>query len=79
MVSDFARESSNSRVTYNTGVAFNANLRSYASVKDKNPSLGDVYFYGELVDIIEIRYTNDLKFVLFKCEGVDNNKSKKVR
>jgi hypothetical protein len=45
---------------------------SYASAKDKNPRSGNVIFYGELIDILQIIYSNDMKFVLFKCDWVDN-------
>lgn len=36
-------------------------------------SSGDMLFYGVVQDIIELRYSNDLKFVLFKCDWVDFN------
>ena len=46
---------------------------SYASRRDRNPRAGEVTFYGELTDIIEIRYRNDIKFMMFKCNQIDNN------
>ncbi|XP_038706800.1 uncharacterized protein LOC120002208 isoform X2 [Tripterygium wilfordii] len=64
------------RATQNSGVALKAATMSYASRKDKNPRLGAVYYYGQLTDIIEIRYTNDMKYILFKCDWVDNNVGK---
>lgn len=61
------------RKTQNSGVFLNASMSSFSSSKDKNPILGDVSFYGVLKDIIEVRYTNDIKFILFKCDWVDRN------
>ena len=50
---------------------------SYASARDKNPRLGEVTYYGVLTNVIEIRYTNDMKFVLLKCDWVNNQVGKK--
>ncbi|XP_057790149.1 uncharacterized protein LOC131007019 isoform X2 [Salvia miltiorrhiza] len=61
------------RKTQNSGVFLSASTNSFSSSKDKNPKSGDVSFYGVLKDIIEVRYTNYLKFVLFKCDWVDYN------
>ncbi|KAM1179358.1 hypothetical protein ACFX2J_018406 [Malus domestica] len=44
---------------------------SYATVKDKKPCSSDVTYYGVLKDVVEIQYTNTLKFVLFKYNWVD--------
>ncbi|XP_058216762.1 uncharacterized protein LOC131327634 [Rhododendron vialii] len=65
------------RSTQNCGVALKANTLSYASRKDKNPRVGPVYYYGWLTDIVEIRYTNDTKYVMFKCDWIDNIHGKK--
>ncbi|XP_058201329.1 uncharacterized protein LOC131316070 [Rhododendron vialii] len=65
------------RLTQNSGVALKANTLSYASRKDKNPRVGPVYYYGWLTDIVEIRYTNDTKYVMFKCDWFDNIHGKK--
>ena len=64
------------RVTQNSGVALKADTMSYASRKDKSPRVGAVYYYGQLTDIVEIRYTNNMKYVLYKCDWVDNTKGK---
>ena len=50
---------------------------SYASARDKNPRLGEVTYYGVLTNVIENRYTNDMKFVLLKCDWVNNQVGKK--
>ncbi|KAG8371415.1 hypothetical protein BUALT_Bualt13G0085300 [Buddleja alternifolia] len=44
------------------------------SAKDKNPLLDQVPYYGILTDIIEIQYAYNMKFILFKCDWVDNDK-----
>ncbi|XP_057775317.1 uncharacterized protein LOC130994288 [Salvia miltiorrhiza] len=61
------------RKTENSGIFLTATTNSFSSSKDKNPIAGDVSFYGVLKDIIEVRYTNNLKFILFKCDWVDYN------
>ncbi|XP_052172287.1 uncharacterized protein LOC127788215 [Diospyros lotus] len=66
------------RMTQNSGVLLTTNTESYASSKDKRPISGDVTFYGVLTDVVEIRYSNEFKFVLFKCDWVDNNRGMKV-
>ncbi|GMP47408.1 hypothetical protein CsSME_00015158 [Camellia sinensis var. sinensis] len=37
--------------------------RRFNGRKDKNPRLGSVYYYGQLTDIVEIRYSNEKKHV----------------
>ena len=64
-------------LTQNSGVSLKAETLSYASRKDNNPRVGFVYYYGQLTDIIQIRYTNDMTFVMFKCDWVDNIHGKK--
>lgn len=66
-----------SKVTNHSGVCLEVNLRSYASKKDKNPSSGDVTFYGVLTDIIQLDYTCGTEYVLFKCDWVDINRGKR--
>ncbi|XP_059289232.1 uncharacterized protein LOC132042717 [Lycium ferocissimum] len=62
------------RKTQNSGIMVKATTQSYASARDKNPILAEVSFYGVLTDIIELYYTKKLKFVLFSCKWVNNNK-----
>ena len=66
------------RLTQNSGVMLSANIESYASARDRNPVSGGVNFYGRITDIVEIWYSNDVKFVLFKCDWVDNKRVMKV-
>ncbi|KAK3226933.1 hypothetical protein Dsin_006795 [Dipteronia sinensis] len=54
-----------------------ADTMSYASARDRNLRAGNVTFHGVLNDIIEISYTNDMKFILFKCDWVNNQLGKK--
>ncbi|KAL3516318.1 hypothetical protein ACH5RR_023220 [Cinchona calisaya] len=72
-----AKHKETSRTIQNSGVITRVETLSYASRKDKNPIIGDVIYYGMLVDIIEIRYSSQLKFVLFKCDWVDNQRRKR--
>ncbi|KAL7230090.1 hypothetical protein ACSBR2_008597 [Camellia fascicularis] len=65
------------RATQSCGVALKADTISYASRKDKNPRMGSVYYYGQLTDIVKIRYSNEKKHVLFKCDWIDNIHGKK--
>ena len=65
-----------SKVTQNSSIVLKADTVSYASAKDKNPRSGNVTFHGVLTDILEIRYTNDMKYVLFKGDWIDNQVGK---
>jgi hypothetical protein len=67
------KEVDSRRATQNSGIYLNVNTMSYASSKDKKPRLGDVTYYGVLTDILEIVYSVNFKFVLFKCDWVDTN------
>ncbi|KAG8383644.1 hypothetical protein BUALT_Bualt04G0035400 [Buddleja alternifolia] len=64
------------KATQNSGVILRASMNSYASAKDKNSLLGQVPYYGILTDIIEIQYAYNMKFILFKCDWVDNDKGR---
>lgn len=61
-----------SRVTQNSSIVLKADTVSYASARDKNPRSGNVAFHGVLTDILEIRYTNDMKYINFKGNSIDN-------
>lgn len=53
------------RRSQNSGVVLSANVTSFASRKDNNPITVDMNFYGELTDIIELRYSNSLRYTLW--------------
>ena len=59
--------------TQNCGVMLKAMTSSYASARDINPREGDVAYYGRVIDIVELYYSHDRRYVLFKCEWIDNN------
>jgi hypothetical protein len=67
------------KVTQNSGVVLIAKTSSYTSSRDKNPILGDVMYFGRIVDIIELDYYRKFSVVLFKCEWVDPTEGKGVQ
>ncbi|XP_052142095.1 uncharacterized protein LOC127761802 isoform X2 [Oryza glaberrima] len=62
-------------VTQNIGVVLTAKTSSYTKASDATPILGDVTYYGRIIDIIELNYSGKFSVVLFKCEWVDVVKS----
>ncbi|KAL3520096.1 hypothetical protein ACH5RR_018245 [Cinchona calisaya] len=63
-----------SKTTQNSGIMCKASTMSYASVKDKNPILGKVTYYGVLTDIINIYYASNMEYLLFRCDWVNNER-----
>lgn len=64
--------------TQNSGVVVIAKTSSYASSSDRNPVLGDVSYYGRVVDIIKLKYFGGYSVVLFKCEWFDSTSGRGV-
>nr|GEV82066.1 hypothetical protein [Tanacetum cinerariifolium] len=54
--------------TQNSGVSLTALTPSFASSRDKNPVLGNVEYYGRVIEIIELDYWSKFKVILFHCE-----------
>ncbi|KAL0355814.1 UNVERIFIED_CONTAM: hypothetical protein Sradi_4028300 [Sesamum radiatum] len=54
-----------------------ADTKSYSSTKDRKPHSRDILYYRVLTDIIKVRYTNDIKFLMFKCDWVNPEKGVK--
>ncbi|KAK0601149.1 hypothetical protein LWI29_021662 [Acer saccharum] len=59
--------------TQNSGVVVTVKTSNLASSKDKNLIVGDVSYFGNVVDVIELDYYGGRKVVLFKCDWIDIN------
>lgn len=66
------------RKTQNSGVMLQAVTNSFSSVRDNNPIMGDVTYYGVLNNIIQLEYSYDKKVVLFDCDWISNGRRKKI-
>lgn len=67
------RELEGKRKTQNSGVSVKAATSSYCSIRDENPILSELDYYGVLTEIIELRY-GDHGVVLFDCDWVSKGK-----
>ncbi|TYK27216.1 transposase [Cucumis melo var. makuwa] len=59
----------------NNGVSLVAKSMQVCSSKDKNPTIGDMSFYGVIQDIWELNY-NTFNVAVFRCDWVENNNDK---
>ncbi|XP_071728492.1 uncharacterized protein [Rutidosis leptorrhynchoides] len=66
------------RTTQNSGVILQALTSSFSSARDNDPIVGDVTYYCVLNDIIELRYGDDKKIVLFHCDWISSGSRIKV-
>lgn len=62
------------RVSQNSGVVVRAKTSTYVAPGDVTPILGDVTYYGRIIDIIQLNYSGQFSVDLFKCEWVDVSK-----
>ncbi|CAN1165147.1 hypothetical protein LINPERPRIM_LOCUS33579, partial [Linum perenne] len=58
------------RKTQNSGVCGTFDIASVSSAGDTNPIRSDMYYYGKLVDIVELNYYGRYT-TLFKCKWAD--------
>jgi hypothetical protein len=58
-------------VIQSSGVVLTAKTSSYACASDARPVLGNVTYYGRIINIIELHYSGNFSMVFFKCEWVD--------
>lgn len=66
------------RKTQNCGVTVRATTSSYSSIRDQNPVLGELDYYGILQNVIELDYGGGRRVVLFECEWVSKGKRLKL-
>ncbi|XP_027157024.1 uncharacterized protein LOC113758302 [Coffea eugenioides] len=59
------------RKTQNSGVTVNATTSSFASIRDQNPVLSELVYFGVLKNVVELIYGGH-RVVLFKCDWISN-------
>lgn len=67
------RELEHKRKTQNSGVSVKAATSSFSSIRDENPILSELDYYGVITEIVELRY-GDHGVVLFGCDWVSKGK-----
>lgn len=70
-VTFYTKERDEVRAVQNSGVSLVAKTMQRASVKDKNPVVSDMVFYGIIEEIWEVDY-NVFRVPMFKCQWVDS-------
>lgn len=61
------------------GVALVARTSSLSNARDNNPSTCDFDYYGRILEIIELNYSNIGHVVLFRCAWADSLQGRGVR
>ncbi|XP_076891523.1 uncharacterized protein LOC143542953 [Bidens hawaiensis] len=61
-------------ITQNSGVSLTTLTPSFASSRDKNLTVGNVDYYGRILDVIELDYWSKFRVVLFRCEWYQREK-----
>ncbi|XP_027182187.1 uncharacterized protein LOC113780602 [Coffea eugenioides] len=65
------KEVEKKRKTQNSGVTVNATTSSFASIRDQNPVLSELVYFGVLKNMIELIYEGR-RVVLFECDWISN-------
>ncbi|XP_027158442.1 uncharacterized protein LOC113760068 [Coffea eugenioides] len=65
------KEVEKKRKTQNSGVTVNATTSSFASIRDQNPVLSELVYFGVLKNMIELIY-GGRRVVLFECDWISN-------
>ncbi|KAL4032723.1 hypothetical protein IC575_005804 [Cucumis melo] len=60
------------KTVQNSGVSLVAKTMQVCSLKDKNPIIREMSFYGVIEEIWELNY-NSFKVAIFKCDWVENS------
>ena len=64
--------------TQSSGFVVVADTSSFSRVKDQNPVIGSVAYYGSITDITELNYSGKGRIVLFKCDWINLSRGRGV-